>query len=124
MFSRMPSNFFLRPRLPPCHVARVVNHTCNFARLFASGTPRFSPSKHTVVLDNQTLYIDRDIAKALGWDPQRGSNAGIALSLSGWDPTYFTITPKGSDSDRLARSVVESGHNPNVKQVLDYLKDR
>ena len=25
---------------------------------------------------------------------------------------------------RLARMVVESSHNPNVKQVLDYLKER
>ncbi|TDL30217.1 hypothetical protein BD410DRAFT_56312 [Rickenella mellea] len=96
----------------------------NFLRFFASSTSTRSTSKHTVVLDNQTLYIDESLAKALGWNPQHGSDVGVPLSLSGWGPSYFTITPKGSDSDRLSRSVVESGHNPNVKQVLDSLKDR
>ncbi|KAH7919892.1 hypothetical protein BV22DRAFT_1022189 [Leucogyrophana mollusca] len=83
-----------------------------------------SPSEHRVVLDHQTLYVDRALAEALGWKPEKGSDAGVQLSLSGWGPTYFAIAPAGSESDRLARAVVESGHNPKVKAVLDYLKER
>ncbi|KAI5122740.1 hypothetical protein M0805_009825 [Coniferiporia weirii] len=91
--------------------------------MMTSATLR-SPSEHRVVLDNQTLYIDQTLAEALGWKPEQGSDAGVQLSLSGWGPTYFAIAPTGSDSDRLARAVVQSSHNPKVKQVLDYLKER
>ncbi|KAH7921133.1 hypothetical protein BV22DRAFT_1019965 [Leucogyrophana mollusca] len=83
-----------------------------------------SPSEHKVILDHQTLYIDRTLAEALGWKPEKGSDAGVQLSLSGWSPTYFAIAPTGSDSDRLARAVVESSHNPKVHEVLEYLKER
>lgn len=56
-------------------------------------------SEHKVILDNQTLYVDQSLAEALGWKPN--SDAGpIQLSLNGWAPTYFTITPTGSDSGR------------------------
>ncbi|KAH0579136.1 hypothetical protein H2248_003289 [Termitomyces sp. 'cryptogamus'] len=110
------------------HVSRrlatdsVINHSS--IRTFATSSNLYSPSTHKVVLDNRTLYIDRTLAEALGWKPEKGHDAGIQLSLSGWGPTYFTITPVGTDSDRLARAVVESSNNPNVKQVLEYLKDR
>ena len=107
--------------------------------------------EHRVYLDGQTLYINKEIAEALGWKPQttqeriHSNSDGIGLSLHGWAPNYFTITPKGSDSctsakviasvylyliqlcvstGRLAKNSVESSQEDNVKRVLAYLKDR
>ena len=74
------------------HIARTR------ARCVATSTSLQSPSEHRVILDNQTLYVDRSLAEALGWKAEQGSDAGIELSLSGWGPTYFTITPTGSES--------------------------
>ncbi|KAH8117279.1 hypothetical protein DFH11DRAFT_996982 [Phellopilus nigrolimitatus] len=76
-----------------------------------------------VVLDNQTLYVGKPLAEALGWTPQAGIN-GVKLSLHGWDPTFFTITRAGTDSEWLVRGTVESSQNPNVHTVLDHLKER
>jgi len=112
------------------HIART------HARFMATSTTL--QSEHRVILDNQTLYVDQSLAEALGWKPEEGSDAGIESSLSGWGPTYFTIAPTGSENGEsqcidisivlillcLARAVVESSHNPNVKRVLDYLKER
>lgn len=67
-------------------------------RYLASSLPMRSATEHKVVLDNETLYIGQDLAEALGWKPEKGSDAGIHLSLSGWSPRYFTITPAGTDS--------------------------
>ena len=66
------------------HIART------HARFMVTSTTLQSPSKHSVILDNQTLYVDQSLAEALGWKPDQGSDAGIELSLSGWGPTYFT----------------------------------
>ncbi|KAI0357839.1 hypothetical protein OH77DRAFT_1421960 [Trametes cingulata] len=82
-----------------------------------------------VVLDNETLYIDQELAEALGWTPQStqsdsGTPGTVALTLSGCAPHYFAIARTGSDSDRLARATVESSRNPRVQEMLDYLKDR
>ena len=49
-----------------------------------------------VVLDGQTLYIEKPLAEALGWNPATGAK-GVSLRLSGWDPTFFAITPTGTD---------------------------
>jgi hypothetical protein len=68
--------------------------TRSHARSMATSAILQSPSEHRVVLDNHTLYV----AEALGWRPEQGSDTGIHLSLSGWSPTYFTITPMGSES--------------------------
>ncbi|KAL4252687.1 hypothetical protein ABKN59_004041 [Abortiporus biennis] len=81
------------------------------------------PREFKVVLDNETLYIDKTLAEALGWKPEQDVN-GVPLILSGWEPQYFNITRSGSDSDLLARSTVESSRNPRVKQVLEYLRDQ
>ncbi|KAJ7658411.1 hypothetical protein B0H17DRAFT_886240, partial [Mycena rosella] len=55
--------------------------------------------KHEVVVDNQTLYIPRAMAEALGWRPNQGMyQSGVQLTLHGWEPSYFTISPTGSDS--------------------------
>lgn len=74
------------------HIART------HVRFMVTSTTLQSPSKHSVILDNQTLYVDQSLAEALGWKPDQGSDAGIELSLSGWGPTYFTIAPTGSES--------------------------
>ena len=49
-----------------------------------------------VVLDGQTLYIEKPLAEALGWNPGT-STEGVSLRLSGWDPKFFAITPTGTD---------------------------
>jgi len=50
-----------------------------------------------VVLDGQTLYIEKPLAEALGWKP--GTSAeGVSLPLSGWEPKFFAITPTDSDA--------------------------
>lgn len=102
----------------------LLRHSLIRARNLTTSTPVRSATEHKVVLDNQTLYIGKDLAEALGWKPEKGHDAGIQLSLTGWSPCYFTITPTGTDSDLLARAVVESSRNPNVQQVLDALKDQ
>ena len=99
-----------------------------------------STREFRVVLDNETLYIDKSLAEALGWTPNTG-HEGVKLSLHGWDPTYFTITPSGSHAgkkkvftsrlanrsrtciERLARGTVQSAQNPKVKAVMDHLKE-
>ena len=50
-----------------------------------------------VILDGQTLYIEKPLAKALGWNPGTGTE-GLSLRLSGWEPTFFAITPTDSDA--------------------------
>lgn len=59
-----------------------------------------SPSEHTVVLNNRIIRIDQSLAEVFGLQLHQNSDArtGIQLSLSGWSPTYYTITPTGSDS--------------------------
>jgi len=86
-----------------------------------SGEPR----RFEVVLDNETLYIPKELASALGWNPDAGNGTtGVSLSLHGWEPAFFAIAPTGSDSELLARNTVQSGRDPKVIHVLDYLKDR
>ncbi|KAL5504824.1 hypothetical protein ACEPAH_7487 [Sanghuangporus vaninii] len=86
-------------------------------RWISSSTREFK-----VVLDNETLYIDKSLAEALGWTPEAGFG-GVNLRLYGWDPKYFVITPSGSDAERLAQGTVESAQNPRVQIVLNYLKE-
>jgi len=81
------------------------------------------PTEHKVVLDNQTLYISREVAECLGWKPDQGAK-GTPLTLHGWEPSYFTITPSGSESEILSKLTIESSRDTNVKIALDHLKDR
>lgn len=99
-----------------------------------------APKDYKVVLDNGTLYIDQDLAEALGWDSEQRN--GVSLKLHGWAPTYFTITQTGSESgmssilsqlmvrrpiataETLAKRTAESGSDSGVQRVLEYLKDR
>lgn len=104
--------------LRTCH--RGITRARPQSTLSSSSTTR----EFKVVLDNDTLYIDRELAEALGWAAGRSQTQGVPLTLSGWAPNYFVIARTGSDSDRLARATVESGHNPTVQQMLEYLKDR
>ena len=52
-------------------------------------TPRTRPcqqstsSQHKVTLSGETLYIEQDLAEALGWTPQHTTD-GASLRLSGW----------------------------------------
>lgn len=56
-----------------------------------------SPKEFKVVLDNETLYIDQQLAEALGWK-QDQDLGGVPLTLSGWAPSYFAIARTGSES--------------------------
>lgn len=57
----------------------------------------FSSRQFTVTLDGETLYIDKELAEALGWR-EGGPTEGVPLRLSGWSPHYFAITQKGTDA--------------------------
>ncbi|KAF4622349.1 hypothetical protein D9613_009482 [Agrocybe pediades] len=72
-------------------------------------------------LDGGTLYVEEDVARALGWTEETSPD-GVSLRLSGWGPHYFAITQKGTDADLLARSTVESSRDPLVQATLEYLK--
>lgn len=50
-----------------------------------------------VTLDGDALYIDKDLAEALGWTTGL-STEGLPLRLSGWEPHYFVITRPGTDA--------------------------
>ncbi|KAJ7476932.1 hypothetical protein B0H11DRAFT_1809823, partial [Mycena galericulata] len=63
------------------------------------------------------------MAEALGWKPNQGLD-GVQLTLHGWEPSYFAISPTGSDSELLAKGTVEGSRDENVKTVLSYLKAR
>lgn len=67
----------------------------SFARAYSEASLFPQPKEYKVILDNQTLYIDQDLAKALGW---KSTGEPMKLTLRGWEPTYFTITPTGTDS--------------------------
>ncbi|KAI1793260.1 hypothetical protein LXA43DRAFT_1092813 [Ganoderma leucocontextum] len=82
------------------------------------------PKEFKVVLENDTLYVDQELAEALGWNAGTDPAEGVPLTLNGWGPRYFAIARKGSDGELLARRTVASGHDPKVQKVLEYLKDR
>ncbi|KAH8116015.1 hypothetical protein DFH11DRAFT_1583597 [Phellopilus nigrolimitatus] len=109
-------------RTSASRVALLKNSKLDRSR-FNSSNSSSTALQFKVVLDNQTLYVGKPLAEALGWTPQAGVD-GVKLSLHGWDPTFFTITRAGTDSEWLARGTVESGQNPDVQTVLDHLKER
>lgn len=43
------------------------------------------PKEYTVTLDNETLYVSEELARALGWTPEV-EHKGVRLSLHGWAP--------------------------------------
>ncbi|KAJ7675683.1 hypothetical protein DFH06DRAFT_664741 [Mycena polygramma] len=105
-----------------CRPLRRVPHSQHARNQFSSSLA-VGAKKHEVVLDNQTLFLTREVAEALGWKPDQGPE-GVQLTLHGWEPDFFTITPTGSDSEMLSKGTVESSQDENVKTVLAYLKDR
>ncbi|KAJ3541250.1 hypothetical protein NMY22_g3962 [Coprinellus aureogranulatus] len=72
-------------------------------------------------LDGETLYVEQELAEALGWRGG-GPTEGVTLRLSGWSPHYFAITQKGTDADHLAHGTIESSRNPHVVATLELLK--
>ncbi|TFK17068.1 hypothetical protein FA15DRAFT_605797, partial [Coprinopsis marcescibilis] len=68
-----------------------------------------------------TLYINQELAQALGWTEETPTK-GVSLRLSGWSPHYFAITRKGTDTDLLAHGTIESSRNATVVATLEYLK--
>ena len=96
-----------------------------------------------VVLDesSRTVYVEQPLAEALGWSTETPAENGVPLTLRGWEPNYFVITRSGSEAgqdtplyeysttnvahaDELARSTIDSSRDPQMREVLDYLKER
>lgn len=70
------------------------------SRFSSTSSPSLSSAREfKVVLDNQTLYFEKPLAEALGWTHQSGVE-GVKLTLHGWDPKFFAITPSGADSGK------------------------
>lgn len=128
-----------RVAVPPLRTARLSSRAASNS---SNVNPQSLPEAqhHNCALDNETLYVSEDIAKALGWKPDQDPK-GLSLTLHGWAPGYFAIAPTGSDSgtvrhvrtslrhtdgplERLAKSTVESSRNPLVQSVLADLKDK
>ncbi|KAF8894318.1 hypothetical protein CPB84DRAFT_1782777 [Gymnopilus junonius] len=106
---------------PTTACPRVVQ-SLPFIRCHTTDSSLFPrPKEYKVLLDHQTLYISQELAEALGWQRTR-STEPVELTLSGWEPAYFVITPTGTDSERLARSTVESSQNENVREFLKRLQ--
>ncbi|GLB43397.1 hypothetical protein LshimejAT787_1302980 [Lyophyllum shimeji] len=82
---------------------------CRFQSTARAAGPSTSVKEYKAVLENDTLYIDQDLAEALGWHNGTSPAEGVPLTLHGWAPHYFAITRTGSESDALARRTVESG---------------
>ena len=61
---------------------------------------RPAPREFKVILDNDTLYVDKALAEALGWKPEIGPD-GVPLTLNGWSPNYFAVARIGTDSGTL-----------------------
>ena len=96
-----------------------------------------------VVLDesSRTVYVEQPLAEALGWSTETPAENGVPLTLRGWEPNYFIITRSGSEAgqdtpflyeystthvphaDELARSTINSSRDPQMREVLDYLKE-
>jgi hypothetical protein len=70
---------------------------CGAPRQIAGARRSLASSSHTVTFDNETLYLDEKLARALGWTPEAGVD-GVKLSLHGWKSHYFVITKAGTDS--------------------------
>lgn len=51
-----------------------------------------------MVLENDTLYVNQELAEALGWNTKTGPAEGVPLTLNGWGPHYFVIAQTGSES--------------------------
>jgi len=88
-----------------CAIAAFLRLSATNPRLFAA-TPRTrrqqsTSCQHKVTLSGETLYIEQDLAEALGWTPEHTTD-GVSLRLSGWGPNYFVITQKGTDAGRCS----------------------
>lgn len=79
------------------------------SRKFSSRTQAHSAREFKVLLDNQTLYVGQELAEAMGWSDKIGVD-GVKLSLHGLSPTFFSITPTGSDSGECRGSTDKVMH--------------
>lgn len=70
--------------------------------MFATSHLQFPSTKHKVLLDGQTLYINKDLAEAIGWKPYIALD-GLKLLLHGWEPSFFTITVSGDNDESPLR---------------------
>jgi hypothetical protein len=81
---------------PPMFLLHFRN-ICSFRGRTLSSSATSQVRQFKVVLDGQTLYVEKPLAEALGWNPGTGTE-GISLRLSGWEPRFFAITPTGTDA--------------------------
>lgn len=70
---------------------------CSFRGRTLSSSTTSQVRQFKVVLDGQTLYMEKPLAEALGWNTGTGTE-GVSLRLSGWAPRFFAITPTDTDA--------------------------
>lgn len=91
---------------------RRFHNLCAFRGYRSSSSAASQVRQFKVALDGQTLYIEKPLAEALGWNPGTG-NEGVSLRLSGWEPKFFAITPTDTDVGMcfvLVRCLTSVGH--------------
>ena len=87
-------------------------HASAFYRRALSSSAVSRVRQFTVVLDGQTLYVEKPLAEALGWTPGKNTE-GVSLRLSGWEPKFFAITPTDTDFGTyfaVASRLTSEGH--------------
>lgn len=84
----------------PCKRLAITLHSLPYKRLLMAQHSTFA-REFKVTLDGQTLYVEKELAQALGWAPGISTD-GVSLRLSGWDPHYFAITQTGTDAGMLS----------------------
>ena len=81
------------------HLLRSYSGQLRFHSTRSAGVVAPVPTKEfKVVLDNDTLYVDQELAESLGWRAETNAAEGVPLTLHGWGPHFFAITRTGSDS--------------------------
>ena len=127
------------------HLLRSCSGQLRFHSTRSAGVVAPGPTKEfKVVLDesSRTVYVEQPLAEALGWSTETPAENGVPLTLRGWEPNYFVITRSGSEAgqdtpslyeysttnvphaDELARSTIDSSRDPQMREALDYLKER
>ena len=99
VFSRLHTVVLKMNLFHPCKRLAITLHSLPYKRLMAQHSTFAREFK--VTLDGQTLYVEKELAQALGWAPGISTD-GVSLRLSGWDPHYFAITQTGTDAGMLS----------------------
>ena len=103
VFSRLRTVVFKMNLFRPCKRLARTLHSLPSKRLLVAQHSTVA-REFKVTLDGQTLYVEKELAQALGWAPGISTDV-VSLRLSGWDPHYFAITQTGTDAGMLSNYV-------------------